>query len=424
MPKDVQLKTKAIPKSAPKKETTDKTAVRVDWNEPAKVNGLPNGIGLASAVNVAQINSAGTTSKHDQVLFDTGANCCITPNKDDFVGEFTETKDGKSVDGIGKGLQIHGQGHVAWTFEATNGMYRTLKLPCYYIPSTTGRIASVSVILKKYPTETVTVKDGMLELSGCTTARRPGIRVPFCTKSNLPLANAAKGMTGAVVHAGRTTKAGPALPKQKSGARSLTEATNANLSQEEKELMRWHYRLGHIGMRRVQGLFRAGWLATSERQRNLQRSAAKLTGGPLCAACQFAKQRRKTEPGSKKSVVPEDKDALKRDQLFPGQRVSVDHFSSSVLGRRFETYGKESNRDRYTGGCIFVDHATGFIWVFLQSRLNSHETLKGKQMFEELCAKYGVVVSHYLSDNFISIFDMLQQEDTTAMESPSEESPL
>ena len=49
-----------------------------------------------------------------EVLFDSGANCCASNVKTDFVGKFNES-DGRSVvDGIGKGLKICGTGKVAW----------------------------------------------------------------------------------------------------------------------------------------------------------------------------------------------------------------------------------------------------------------------------------------------------------------------
>ena len=59
---------------------------------------------------------------------------------------------------------------------------------------------------------------------------------------------------------------------------------NVNLTAPEKELLRWHYRLGHLGFKRVQFLMRTGVLARSEGQRRLHTSACKLDTTPLCAA--------------------------------------------------------------------------------------------------------------------------------------------
>jgi len=51
------------------------------------------------------------------------------------------------------------------------------------------------------------------------------------------------------------------------------------------------------------------------------------------------------------------------------------------------------------GGCIFVDHATSLVYIDLQTRLNSHETIAGKEAFEQFCSDHGVIAQSYLSDN-------------------------
>ena len=356
--------------------------------------------GTARMVNVGSISSSSHNSvESGEVLFDTGANCCITPNRGDFVGTYTKTNSNASVDGIGKGLHVAGFGHVAWTFKGEDRMYRTLKLPCYHVPSSNTRIASVGVVLKSYPGEDIKIDGNMLRLSGNPAERRSAIVVPYCPTSRLPFALAeirgADSESGPQVYKRQLTN-----PMEKvKPIRSLTESSNYNLSQAEKELLRWHYRLGHIGMQRVQWLFRRGCLSSSHLSRQQQQAAAKLCKGPLCTACQYAKQRRKTEPGKREQPVKEEQHALKREQLYPGQLVSVDHFHSSLPGRRLDTFGKEHVDDKYIGGAIFVDHATGLIDVQLQTSLNSHHTLHSKAAFEEYCQQYGVVVQNYLTDN-------------------------
>ena len=93
---------------------------------------------------------------------------------------------------------------------------------------------------------------------------------------------------------------------------STMAATNTNLGPAEKELLRWHNRLGHIGMRKVQFLMRTGVLATSEATQRLHAAASKLTNLPLCSACQFGKQRRHPEPGKTTTVVRK-RDGLLKD---------------------------------------------------------------------------------------------------------------
>jgi hypothetical protein len=108
---------------------------------------------MAELVNLSNISSTniGNSAKSLPVLFDSGANCCVTHRRDDFVGEYTKLTHGPIVDGIGKGLKIVGQGNVAWTFMDEDNMYRTLKLPCYYVPSSQTWIASIGHFLGRSP---------------------------------------------------------------------------------------------------------------------------------------------------------------------------------------------------------------------------------------------------------------------------------
>ena len=55
-------------------------------------------------------------------------------------------------------------------------------------------------------------------------------------------------------------------------------------------------------------------------------------------------------------------EALKRDHIRPGQAVSVDHFESRLKGRTYTSFGKTTSK-QYVGGCIFVDHMSGYIHV-------------------------------------------------------------
>ena len=93
-------------------------------------------------------------------------------------------------------------------------------------------------------------------------------------------------------------------------------------------------------------MMRQGLLSSSERTRRLHQAAAKLTHGPMCTACQYAKQRRNPTPGTKKVPIKKEENALKTNDLFPGSMISVDHFQCNPLGRRLDTYGKEKADDK------------------------------------------------------------------------------
>ena len=371
---------------------------------------------VTNVVNLNKISSVSTISDpNEAILFDSGANCCITNRRDDFTGDFSTESPTSLIDGIGKGLAVKGTGTVAWTFKADNGMYRTLRLRCYYVPSANQRICSLQMVLEKYINEEFTMDREGLHLSGDLT--HPPLTIKATGPNKLPLAFTEDfiGYDSPEDDHCPTPKVNAAKTKERKppknplepltslshhGFPALTVPDNINLSAAEKELLYWHHRLGHISMKRVQWLFRQGVLASSEKSRGRQRSAAKLTRGPLCAGCQYAKQRLRSSPGSVKKTIPDVSMALKKNTLYPGQRISADHFVCKPLGRLLNTYGKEADKKKYTGGSIWVDHASGAMFVGLQAQLNSHETLHCKKMFEDKwCASHGVVPQEYLSDS-------------------------
>jgi len=53
----------------------------------------------------------------------------------------------------------------------------------------------------------------------------------------------------------------------------------------------------------------------------------------------------------------------------------------------------------YKGGCIFVDHASGLLYVHHQVGFSATETLTGKQQFENWAYNHGVLVAFYMTDN-------------------------
>lgn len=88
--------------------------------------------------------------------------------------------------------------------------------------------------------------------------------------------------------------------------------------------------------------------------------------------------------------------ALKAGDLHTGVSVSVDHFESRLPGQTFDSYGKPSS-STYKGGCIFVDHSSGYVHVEHQVGFTAVEMIQAKQTFEKL--NHGDIVENYLTDN-------------------------
>ena len=113
---------------------------------------------------------------------------------------------------------------------------------------------------------------------------------------------------------------------------TTTHANNFNLSEPHKELLRWHYRLGHVGLRTIQFILRTGALAKTHAMQRLHKRAANVPPHdlPKCAACQFGKQTYRSVPGKRTRVIKEREGILSAEKLQPGERVFVDHFNCST----------------------------------------------------------------------------------------------
>jgi hypothetical protein len=55
--------------------------------------------------------------------------------------------------------------------------------------------------------------------------------------------------------------------------------------------------------------------------------------------------------------------AAKKGHLVPEQAVLIDQYMGSTPVCLTHTKGKEMLKDRYTGGTLFADYASGFVYV-------------------------------------------------------------
>ena len=104
-------------------------------------------------------------------------------------------------------------------------------------------------------------------------------------------------------------------------------------------------------------------------------------------------------------VTPRDEKfmALSKGKLAPGgDEVSVDQYVVSEKGRLLRSFGRESPSSQLSGGTIYVNHATGRVFIFHQVSLRARETLTGKSSaFERMMHQSGHRVKKYHGDNGI-----------------------
>jgi hypothetical protein len=176
---------------------------------------------------------------------------------------------------------------------------------------------------------------------------------------------------------------------------AVLKQANSNISLEQKELLLWHHRLGHIGLSRVQSLFQkprtSSFNDSQFRLISPSNNKSSHCHPPLCTSCQYAKQKRKNPPITTTG--------LSDDILNAGDIVSVDIYCSSTNGRLPHTFGKEKSALQFTGGAIFVDHATRLIHNTHQHSTTTTETVLSKHLFEDYCDSFGVRIREYVTDN-------------------------
>ncbi|MCU0715748.1 MAG: GAG-pre-integrase domain-containing protein [Pirellula sp.] len=98
----------------------------------------------------------------------------------------------------------------------------------------------------------------------------------------------------------------------------VTSETNRNLKPSEKELLKWHFRLGHLNFASIQQVLKGGWLGNDPTTK-----AASRCEHPKCASCEYGKAKRR--PTGSSVTRPTNSSSIKTDDLRPGQRVSMDH---------------------------------------------------------------------------------------------------
>jgi len=313
------------------------------------------------------------------VIFDTGASLSITMDRSDFCGDITPTATDLYLGGLGSNMKIEGMGPVRWTFLNTDGSEVSIRMQCYYVPSARKRLLSPQKLFNKARGIT-----GRYEgTEDCFTLHlndAPPLRIEYDERSSLPTANALVKPAHA-----------PQLHHPLANL-AVVNDENQNLTAGQKLLLLWHSKFGHLHLAAVQRILRAVPFSSARYQ------SASRCEMPKCSVCEFAKAHRRARHATLSTPNPKREGALKAEDLSPGAQVSVDHFESRLLGRTYDSFGKPSS-DQFKGGCIFVDHASGYIHVTHQLGFSAVETIRAKQDFEKMAMDHGVTIRSYLTDN-------------------------
>jgi hypothetical protein len=324
----------------------------------------------------------GILSREDDMkaLVDSCASVTVTPHKDDFV-EYEEVGDGKVLKGITAGAQIKGRGFVHWNVEA-GGKTIEVKVRALHVPQATCRLLCPQQLKKELLPKKLVCS---IEDDGVRLEFEEGVVYCPYNESNLP----------------ELILSTPREAKENLSALNacVMMENNQNLTVAQKELLKCHCRLGHLSLKRVQLLMKSGALGYNPRIKaaaNLDLSKFPV----ICGACAYGKAKRKPTTRSKRDKdSPCHEKELSKEILIPGQKVSMDHFIVSTPGRAYNSRGSDSHDKMFKGGVIFVDHASGYVYVVLVVNFTAGEAIRAKREFEQEMASMGVVALHYHTDN-------------------------
>ncbi len=185
-------------------------------------------------------------------------------------------------------------------------------------------------------------------------------------------------------------------------------AENENISAAQKELLKWHWKLG-IGMYCIQEMMRERHYEDPDGRTTIlpaiirsKNPSARNCIVPPCQSCLLARTRKRSLKVSRTQPLEDHEGAITRDQYEVGDSVSTDQFICKTLGRLPTGYGRESQDRRFQGGTIYNDAASGLIWVKNQVSLGANKTVMGKAHFKQWLKDQCVSeVKHYHGDNGI-----------------------
>ena len=349
------------------------------------------------AIDQAALAAIQTTNPETvRIICDSGASLSCVGNQVEFE-TLTKHVTPTELKGIAAGLEIKGEGTVRYDVHDETGTVIQLVAKAYWVPqlkntrllspqslsTTTGEIVTL-LCHGELPQGISSFAELQVRPHSTDWQRNPPsqrIIIPYHPGTNLP---EIRGI----------------LPSERqrqmfalTGALHVTDESNRNLTASQKELLKWHYRLGHVGFQWLQWLIRSGRVAVGNK------SAVSNCQPPKCAACEYGKAIRRNTEATLTEPRDEKEMELKKDDLIPGQRISVDHYQSATPGRLYTSRGSTQNSNKFHGGAIFVDHASGKVSVRHQISLSSSDTIKAKLHFERDAYEDGVIIQSYHTNN-------------------------
>ena len=315
-------------------------------------------------------------------IVDTGCSCSCSPFKEDFETLMLLEKP-ITLNGVVGEVQCTHAGVIKVQTINTKGEVITLKTPGYYNPHQKVRLFSPQA---HFWFETG--RKGAMFLSWTkTTLNLPNqgiLPIQLDSTTFMPLLSCFHDCDKVIKEL-----ANPITNP------CVTDDNNPLLTRAQKELLKWHYKLNHVGFQHLH------WLL---RNFKIFGVTGVIGSGndvitPLCSCCLTGGMQKLPTKGNIHTKVRECKSILKHEKTIPGALIFSDQFVSSEPGKHYNLRGQQLGNTGYRGGTVFYDAASSFISIHHQVGFTSSETLKSMLTFEREAAQVGITIEGYNTDN-------------------------
>ena len=89
---------------------------------------------------------------------------------------------------------------------------------------------------------------------------------------------------------------------------------------------------------------------------------------------------------------------IRQGNLKPSECMSMDQCMSVMPGHHADCQVRGKGRMCYSGGTMFINHASGFMHSLNKVSLQVGETLPSKNEFEQFTAQHGVKITNHQTD--------------------------
>ena len=262
------------------------------------------------------------------VCVDSGASSTCTMNRQDFIPGTFQSLSGYTINGISAGLEVLGYGTVRWVIHDDDNIPIDVEI-------------ERSLLIKDLPMRLLSPQQLARQSGGLCDGFRIGSKqstlafggyirtIPYHAGNKLPIFSSFPGCSNFTAYKSTLVADG---------------SEHDNLTYPQRQLLKWHRRLGHLGYHKIQQFSRMGLLPK-------ELGTVRQTDFPVCPACQYGKQKRSYNISSLNG------NSISASAHQPGDCVSIDMIHSPIGGLIPQNRGK-LRTERYNYACVFVDHVT------------------------------------------------------------------